>query len=86
MLYAVEKMKSMFNITKNVPLPKRKHGSGRRSIYPFKDMDVNDSFFVPNKKVFTSNRFYEKNNPKTKFSIRRVTENGVKGIRVWRVK
>jgi hypothetical protein len=86
MLYAVEKMKSIFNITKNVPLPKRKRLAGRQTIYPFKDMDVHDSFFVPNKKFFTSYRNYEKKNPKTKFCVRHVTENGVKGIRVWRTK
>lgn len=37
---------SPFQIDKNIPVPARSGGSGREAIYPFKQMEVGDSFEV----------------------------------------
>lgn len=37
----------MFEIRKGVPIPPRTVKSGRKSIYPFADMAIGDSFEVP---------------------------------------
>jgi hypothetical protein len=72
-----------FKIDKGVPIPSRKmggNGGGRPPFYPCQSMDVGDSFFLPNKKVFS----YVSHN--RKFETRKIEENGIKGLRVWRVK
>lgn len=85
-------------IEKNVPIPPVKRG--RPSSYGFKDMEVGDSFFVPSrrsaagkleKQELTMARIsnalarYRKHHPEFNITRRSVTEDGVAGIRVWRV-
>ena len=67
----------MIKIDKNVPMP----SAGK---YPFGDMDVGDSFFVAGKTAAQMGGTMHFRKPK-KFTTRTVTENGVKGIRIWRV-
>lgn len=76
----------MFKIDTDHPLPdtrkKRKHGK-----YPFADMVPGDSFFVPgtaakNVGASASGWGYRRGQ---KFTTRTVTEDGVPGVRVWRV-
>jgi len=72
-----------FKIEKGVPLPPK--GTGRKNgtyKYPFRDMEVGDSFFVPitdRKQWFSTAAM--KALPGWKFAQRKVTG----GIRVWRV-
>lgn len=70
-------------IEKNVPMPKTE-GRGRPPIYPFRDMDVGDSVFIPEQGVggsaYLSAMQHGRLNGK-KFSGR--TEDG--GVRIWRV-
>lgn len=42
----------MFTLQRNIPVPSTgvSNKSGRARLYPFADMDVNDMFFVPNRK------------------------------------
>jgi hypothetical protein len=74
-----------FTVEAAVPIPPPKSGSTK---YPFPIMQVGDSFFVPNVRrenfcsCIANARF---KNPGTNFTTRRVTENGVKGVRVWRI-
>jgi hypothetical protein len=70
----------MIEIDKSIKLPPA------RMKYPWTAMGVGDSFFVPGKNT-SSTRIC---NPPTlteqgwKFAMRTVTEDGVKGVRVWR--
>ena len=61
-------------IDKDVPLP-----LGRATKYPFHEMKIGDSFFVPNVKAVGVHHY----KPKL-FMRRTVIENGIKGVRVWR--
>ena len=79
----------MIKIEKGVQITP-KGGGGPKNIYPFKEMVVGDSFFVPfgtgDKKkvritVATSASRFAKENPGTMF-ITRTIENGV---RCWRI-
>lgn len=75
----------MFEIEKNVPFPHKKH-----SRYPWKQMEIDDSFLVPCtpqdlKKIFSSLSSCKRHASRVtgwKF----VTRSSIHGIRVWRVK
>ena len=78
-------------IEKNIPLPEKVQGKRKTNKYPLKDMEVNDSFTVPNpdnlslvqlrNQVNSICHYFNKTN-NTKFSIR-VVDNQIK---VWRIK
>lgn len=71
-------------IDRGVPLPPPKPLYQRK--YPFRDMRVGDSFFAPGKtrqQLKTSIRYATCEC--RQFTTRRVTENGVTGLRVWRI-
>ena len=67
---------------RKIPLPPAPRG--RPSEFPFREMENGSSFFVPHR---------QKPLPITdwrdvtgfKFATRRVTENGIEGIRCWRI-
>lgn len=70
-----------FKIEKGVPLPKKLSQNAR---YPFAEMEVGDSFFIPNaKRLMTAGSISQYCTKKTgkKFSSRREGN----GIRVWRI-
>lgn len=72
-------------IDKDVPLPE---GAARSTTYPFEDMEINDSFFVPGKnsdQLTNAASHWRKKNGWS-FACRNTEEEGVKGARVWRVK
>ncbi len=79
----------MFNIEKNVPVPFKNTPT---ALYPFRQMEIGDSFFIPLKEGDVMQMLQSRVaatartvlGPK-KISTRCVTENGVKGLRVWRV-
>lgn len=66
-------------IDKNIPMPKLKIH------YPFKELEIGDSFFVPGKKITDFGGSINNAKPK-KFTLKSVEEKGVKGIRIWRIK
>lgn len=71
---------TFYRIQKNVPIPQNKIASK----YPFKDMEIGDSFFasgIPATYISLHSRMLRP----MKFSCRTVTENGVRGLRVWRI-
>ena len=79
-LFATERrMPSVIEITKGLPTPR-----GRRSKYPFRDMEVGDSFFAPGSSVIGIHGCARRHRP-MKFTCRSVVEDGVVGIRVWRI-
>lgn len=69
----------LIEITKGVPAPR-----GRRAKYPFRDMDIGDSFFAPGSSVIGIHGCARRHRP-MRFTCRSVVENGVAGIRVWRI-
>ena len=76
----------MFTVTKGIPIPKNNARYGR-SKYPFGEMEVGDSFFIPlaptaslKVSVYRAARV----NYGVKRSIRIAAEKS--GMRVWRVK
>jgi hypothetical protein len=71
---------STLKIEIGVPMP------GRQK-YPLEDIKIGQSFFVPNqtaKKISPPIYGWGHRNAR-KFTLRTVTESGVKGVRVWRV-
>lgn len=68
-------------IDKNVPMPKEKRG--KPCGYPWRQMEIGDSFFVSEKGYSGFHTWTKRLG--IKISIRKVTENGVTGVRVWRV-
>lgn len=70
-------------IDKGVPVPP---SNVSRRKYPFDAMEVGDSFFVAGRqhKVYGAINWHTKHSNK-RFTTRKVVENGVAGIRVWRV-
>lgn len=82
------KMKPIFKVEKNIPLPKKES----RSIYPFSIMEVGDSFLISctnhielekyrQRISMTIWRFVKKNKDE-KFQ----TKTTEQGVRVWRIK
>ena len=77
-------------IQKNVPRPNPNQKRGI-SIYPWKEMQVGDSFFVPSPGNGKKNPISggavgaAARRLRIKLSTRAVRERGKKGIRVWRV-
>jgi hypothetical protein len=76
-----------FVIQKGVPLPR----ALTRAKYPFRLMDVGESFFVPcearmkggESVTVAAHAFGRKNG--MKFATRMMNENGTRGVRIWRI-
>jgi hypothetical protein len=85
---------NVMKIDKNIPIPEVQR-KGKSSSYNFKILEVDDSFLVPNpenlnlkilkNRVNSALTYYERISD-TKFTTRQVVEEGVEGIRVWRIK
>lgn len=82
----------MIKIEKGIALPAR--GRAIPAKYPWAEMAPGDSFFVPNftvapksitGKTAMSVHAGKKIHPGSKWTMRTVTENGIKGVRVWRL-
>lgn len=68
-------------IEKGVPLVR--HGATK---YPWRSMEVGDSFFVPTKRAkFAGQVGVAQRTTGFKFSTRCETKDGVEGCRVWRI-
>ena len=71
-----------FSIDRGVKIPQSKYGTGTGK-YPWHQLEVGDSFFVPETQLASS-----KSRPATPLfntSSRVCVENGTKGIRVWKI-
>jgi hypothetical protein len=68
-------------IEKNVPIPTKSRGSS----LPFHQMEVGDSFFVIRSATGAKGAIKKAQEALNfKFTYRTVTEQGVKGVRIWR--
>lgn len=66
-------------IERGLPIP-------RLSLYPFRAMQVGDSFFAPTQRhALQRNAYNHGRRLGYRFTSRLVTEKGVKGPRIWRV-
>jgi len=83
---------SEFKIEKNVPIPARR-GGGPPNKYPWRDMEVGDSFFVPAngksrnalmRALTSSTQSKSLARDGLKFTAR--TDAEANGVRVWRIK
>lgn len=81
-----------YRIEKDIALPDAVAQRGRKPIYPITEMEVGDSFFVP----VVNSRHYDKvrasihssaslRGAGKKFRCVTRNENGVSGVRCWRV-
>lgn len=75
---------AQYEVTPGIPLP----SNHVRRVYPFDTMSVGDSFFVedssPRPKVLTAASNHGRRTG-SRFTTRRVVENGLNGFRVWRI-
>jgi hypothetical protein len=82
---------AQFTIDHAVPLPSMAGKQGAKPKYPFASMKVGDSFFAPGdhatcqKTVVSSSWSYGRAHGK-KFATSTVEENGISGVRIWRIK
>ena len=74
----------MIKIDKEIPMPESR--STGTSIYPFEDLEIGDSFFVPGKSRAQMDNAcgHWRKKKGWKFTVERRTENDVIGARVWR--
>lgn len=81
---------SEYRIDKGIPLPPDGRSSGKRNGQNvFMHMDVGDSVFVPAAEFLQrghSLSAYASYKMSVQFTRRAACENGVEGVRVWRVK
>jgi hypothetical protein len=71
----------MFRIERGVPIPARRNPRG--SMYPFAEMEIGDSFFVPDgttKTISAAAQYFTKNLGR-RFTVRTIDS----GVRVWRI-
>ena len=78
-----------YKIEDGVPMPQCVGGLGRKAKYPYRQLEVGQSFFWPNIRVQSAStsacNTARRIGNGVKFACRNVTENGVKGVRVWRI-
>ena len=74
-------------IDKNVPCPPQQRRGGRPFKYPFPELEVGDSFFVAKKTTATFASTVSSARKRLGITLvtRTVEEDGVSGVRVWRV-
>jgi len=77
----------MYEIEKNIPIPGGKE-KGRKTKYPWSEMKVSDSFFIPDAKKGVSGNYSSVVSPANKrFGTKRFIQRAVNGgLRVWRIK
>lgn len=75
----------MIEVQSGVPIPAKK--GGRPPRYPWRDLAVGDSFFIPaalRPVVASASRNNARRNG-GRFRVLTMVENGIKGVRVWRI-
>ena len=79
-----------YKIEKDIPMPMGKSpnpkGRPRSSKFPFKDMEVGDSFLISDPKDFIPSLNGQLQNVSFRLGMKVRTKKTSKGLRVWRVK
>jgi len=80
-------VKDLIPLDHDIPIPRKQSGNER---YDWTAMGIDDSFFVPGANdaslAAAGNSWAKYWDRDWKFSTRRLTENDVEGVRIWRVK
>ena len=69
-------------IEKGIPVAERQYGSMSGVTGLVRTMEIGDSIFLPGK---SGKAGYLARYSKGKITVRSITENGVKGVRIWRI-
>ena len=76
----------MYKIEKNIPLPRPYQNSKKEMMYPLKELEVGDSFFVRAKLIGERDRIVRTLRlQKIKCGIRIATKKYEDGVRCWRI-
>lgn len=87
----------MFDLEDDIPIPPAASSTGRYARYPWHEMTVGKSFFVPQQNKVplntlqaslgtASRRWAQRKKLNMKWTTRRVKVKGVDGIRIWRIR
>jgi hypothetical protein len=88
-----EELYHMLEINRGVPIPPPPMGRGSPRLYPFPDMQIGDSFFIPAPssspddlakvayRAYFAVSNWRRKHPETKFTVRRMGDR----VGVWRV-
>lgn len=73
-------------LEKNVPLKPRRKSGGRKPKYPFKSMEIGDSFFCaePRSIIHAAVSMYKKKHG-GEWSVRIDVKENITGFRVWKI-
>jgi hypothetical protein len=74
----------MIGIDKDIPIPTDDRRNGTSSKYPFKSMNIGESFFVAGKKI--QNIGYAVTRAKKMYGNDYTARTVIGGVRVWRIK
>lgn len=81
---AIDFATGLIPIDRGIPLPSEPPKNARK--YPFRDLELGDSFFAPCKTREQLKSLISRSSCSCRrFVTRSVVEDGVKGLRVWRV-
>jgi hypothetical protein len=69
----------------DVPLPKKKAGAPQKDKYGLLNFPIGGSKFIAGIKSAALGSELDRKNEGCKFVTRQVVENGIKGLRVWRL-
>lgn len=69
-----------------IPAKNTRRKNLSRSKYPFADLKVGQSFFIPGERKKINPYTYTVRLKPRKFTTRSATHDGVSGIRIWRIK
>ena len=79
-------------IDKNIPLPAARKGRNRSTEFPLREMEVGDSYFhagpfksTKDSKAYVMAALIARRQKEYKFTGRVLIENGISGVRIWRV-
>ncbi len=75
----------MYEIENGIEAPEKHRG--REPKYPWRELEIGDSFFVaaPNGRSISSSAWHAQRRYGFTLVVRTREENGVKGVRVWRI-
>jgi hypothetical protein len=79
-------------IDKNIPLPAARRGRNRSTEFPLREMEIGDSYFhagafksTKDSKAYKLAALIQRRQKEYKFIGRVLIENGISGVRIWRV-
>ena len=74
----------IYEISSDIPLPRPRSHDTSAIAQTLDALEIGQSFFVPNRSSSQVSGWFKNRKPK-KFVTRRVFENDIKGIRIWRL-